>query len=424
MDAPSPSLPLPHRFGRYTLFDFIGRGGMAEIYLARVKTDSGASRLAVIKLILPEYADHKAFADQLVFEAKLAARLDHPNVVQVFDLGRESGRLYIAMDYIEGIDLATLLRQCARRELALPGNFATTFVVEVLRGLDHAHRRTGDAGEALGVVHRDVSPSNVLVSLEGEVKLCDFGIAHANDAVDAGAIADALVGKAGYMAPEHARGEPVDARADVFAAGVILWELLSGRRMYRKGGAESLLDVARAAQIPAFQATHLPEVDRIRGIVERALAPNKDERYPTAAAFQRDLEAWARANRLLGSPLRLGEWLTDTFGTEYVERRRDRERRVRELEEESRMATLAQLEAEDRGSRRTIPDAPRSGPETVIVTEDALARASIVETAPVTLPTRLRREPPTLAHAFPARLFAITIFVTMAAVGALLAFAR
>jgi serine/threonine protein kinase len=399
MDA---SLTLPHRFGRYTLFDFIGRGGMAEIFLARVKTDAGASRLAVIKLILPEYADNKTFADQLVFEAKLAARLDHPNVVQVFDLGREAGRLYIAMDYIEGVDLSTLLRQCAKRGLALPGNFATTFVVEVLKGLDHAHRRTDDAGQALGVVHRDVSPSNVLVSLEGEVKLCDFGIAHANEAVDAQAMGEALVGKAGYMAPEHARGEQVDARADVFAAGVILWELLSGKRMYRKGEAASLLEVAKAGQLPPFEATHLPDFDRIRGIVAKALAPNREERYPSAAAFQKDLEGWARAHRLLGSPLRLGEWLTETFGTEYVERRRDRERRVRELEEESRMATLAQLEAEDRASRGTIPDVP-SGPDTVIVNDEPEARPSAVETAPLTLPkTGLPAAAPALS-APPAR---------------------
>ena len=382
MDA--PSLELPHRFGRYTLFDFIGRGGMAEIYLARVKTDAGASRLAVIKLILPEYADNKTFADQLVFEAKLAARLDHPNVVQVFDLGREAGRLYIAMDYIEGVDLATLLKQCAKRGLAMPGNFATTFVVEVLKGLDHAHRRTDDAGQPLGVVHRDVSPSNVLVSLEGEVKLCDFGIAHANEAVDVQAMGDALVGKAGYMAPEHAQGAQVDARADVFAAGVVLWELLSGKRMYRKGERGSLLEVAKEGAVPSFEATHLPDFERIRSIVDKALAPGRDDRYVSAAAFQKDLEGWARANRLLGSPLRLGEWLTETFGTEYVEKRRERERRVRELEEESRMATLAQLEAEDRASRRTLPDSP-SHPrlESVIVNDPPLSQ---VETAPVTLP--------------------------------------
>ncbi len=384
MDGPAPSLLLPHRFGRYTLFDFIGRGGMAEIYLARVKTDAGASRLAVIKLILPEYADNKTFADQLVFEAKLAARLDQPNIVQVFDLGREAGRLYIAMDYIEGIDLSTLLSQCAKRGLALPGNFATTFVVEVLKGLDHAHRRTDDAGNALGIVHRDVSPSNVLVSLEGEVKLCDFGIAHANRAVDAQAMGEALVGKAGYMAPEHARGEAVDARADIFAAGVVLWELLSGKRMYRKGTASSLLEVAKDGQVPAFEATHLPDFERIRGIVATALAPNREGRYATAGLFQKDLESWARANRLLGSPLRLGEWLTETFGTDYIEKRRDRERRVRELEEDSRMATLAQLAEEDRASRRTIPDVP-STPE--LEWRDAEARPqSMIETVPLELP--------------------------------------
>jgi serine/threonine-protein kinase len=250
------------------------------------------------------------------------------------------------------------------------------------------------------------------------VKLCDFGIAHANEAVDAQAMGEALVGKAGYMAPEHARGDQVDARADVFAAGVILWELLSGKRMYRKGEASSLLEVAKAARLPPFEATHLPDFERIKGIVDKALAPSRDDRYASAAAFQKDLEAWARAHRLLGSPLRLGEWLTETFGTEYVERRRDRERRVRELEEESRMATLAQLEAEDRASRSTIPDVP-SGPETVIVNDEPEERPSAVETAPLTLPkTALPAPPP----AQPARSPWPMVVAALVVAGAVAAF--
>ncbi len=414
------SLVLPHRFGRYTLFDFIGRGGMAEIYLARVKTDSGASRLAVIKLILLEYAGNKTFADQLAFEAKLAARLDHPNVVQVFDLGREADRLYIAMDYIEGIDLATLLRQCSARGIALPANFATTFVVEVLKGLDHAHRRSDDDGKPLGIVHRDVSPSNVLVSLEGEVKLCDFGIAHANQVVTAHALGDALVGKAGYMSPEHARGESVDARADVFAAGVILWELLSGKRMYRKSETTSLIERAKTGDVPPFDAAHLPDFERIRGIVGKALAANRDDRYATSALLQKDLESWGRASRMMGSQLRLGEWLTETFGTEYIEKRRERARRIRELEDDSRMATLAQLAEEDRASRRTVPDVP-SGPLLEIIESLSLPQSQ-VETMPLALPARVKAPAPTDGN--PMVILLAAAVVTLFALGILAFFAR
>ncbi len=234
------NVPLPRLFGRYALFDFIGKGGMAEIYLARQKTELGPARRCVVKQILPEFASDPAFSDMLVHEAKLAARLSHANVVQVFDLGREGERLFIAMEYIEGFDLNDLLRRCSRAKVPLPFELGVHVVCEALKGLDYAHRRTDDEGKPLGIVHRDVSPSNLLVSFEGEVKVCDFGIARANDllgAAQAGSpaheLGEALKGKAGYMSPEHARGETIDARADVFAAGIVLWELAAGRRMYK-----------------------------------------------------------------------------------------------------------------------------------------------------------------------------------------------
>src|SRR3984957_20245519 len=230
---------LPRSFGRYVLFDFIGKGGMAEIYLARQKTEFGATRLCVVKQILPALAGDPKFSDMLVHEAKLAARLNHANVVQVFDLGRADDRLFIAMEYVEGFDLNDLLRRCSRARVPLPFEMAVHVVREALRGLDYAHRRMDDDGRPLGIVHRDVSPSNLLVSFEGEVKVCDFGIAHANDALSATRTAheldEAIRGKAGYMSPEHARGQPIDARSDVFAAGIVLWELASGRRLYRAG---------------------------------------------------------------------------------------------------------------------------------------------------------------------------------------------
>src|SRR5580692_10605877 len=243
--------PLPRSFGRYALFDFIGKGGMAEIYLARQKTELGATRLCVVKQILPGLAGDPKFSDMLVHEAKLAARLSHANVVQVFDLGRADGRLFIAMEYVEGFDLNDLLGRCSRARVPLPFELAVHVLREALRGLDYAHRRTDDDGKPLGIVHRDVSPSNLLVSFEGEVKVCDFGIAHANDTLLGGGtsaheLAEALKGKAGYMSPEHAAGQPIDARSDVFAAGIVLWELAAGRRLYKGGeGRDTLLEQAR-----------------------------------------------------------------------------------------------------------------------------------------------------------------------------------
>jgi serine/threonine-protein kinase len=332
-----PSLVLPRNFGRYALFDFIGKGGMAEIYLARHNTELGGARRCVVKLILPELANDAAFSDMLVFEAKLAAGLNHANVVQVFDLGREEDRLFIAMEYVEGFDLNALLRRCSKAGVALPFELAVHVVREALKGLDYAHRRTSEEGKPLGIVHRDVSPSNLLISFEGEVKVCDFGIAHANDAIVTGkgaqALGEALKGKAGYMSPEHARGETIDARADVFAAGIVLWELAAGRRMYRAGeGQPPVLEQAKQAMVPELPATSLPLDGELRRIIARALVVERGERYPSAAAMRRDLDDYAASAKMMTSPLQLGEWLERTFGEEIVAQRRARERAISALE--------------------------------------------------------------------------------------------
>jgi serine/threonine protein kinase len=324
----SPPAALPRTFGRYTLFEQIGKGGMAQIYLARAETELGATRLAVVKQILPAFADDPRFAEMLIHEAKLAARLGHRRIVQVFDLGKENDDLYIAMEYVEGFDLNSLLRQCTEQKVSLPATHALGIVADVLEGLDYAHRRTDENENPLGIVHRDVSPSNVLISYEGEVKLCDFGIAHANDVVKEESASEALKGKAGYMSPEHARGEPLDARADVFAAGIILWELLAGRRLYKPKSEIPLVTQAQAADIPTLPDKGVPNHDALEKIVRRALAKDREERYPSAGAMLRDLESYLADSGMLASRLKLGEWIATSFGTELVEKRRASERRL------------------------------------------------------------------------------------------------
>lgn len=319
-----PEFPLPRRFGRYVLFDHIGRGGMAEIYLARGTTQMGAARLAVVKLVLNRYANDPDFAQMLVTEAKLAARLSHANVVQTFDLGREEDRLYIAMEYVEGFDLTQLLRKLAAKKIGLPAEYGLFVVTEMLRALDYAHRCTDDKGGSLGIVHRDVSPSNVLISLEGEVKLCDFGIARAIDDLSA-LPAGALEGKAAYMSPEQARGERIDARADIFAASTILWEILAGRRMYKAQPGRDVLDIAKAGEVPPLPDRGLPEHGRLVEILARGLAADRDQRYATAADLLHDLEQYIVKARLRASPMRFGQFLTEQFETELVAVRRGRE---------------------------------------------------------------------------------------------------
>lgn len=314
---------LPCRLGPYTLFDRIGRGGMADIYLARARTDLGATRLLVIKEVAPKLAGKEQFAEMLVSEAKLAARLRHASVVQVEDLGRDEGALFIAMEYVEGLDLRELLRRAARQRVPVPVEFSLHIVAEALRALSYAHR--------MGVLHRDVSPSNVLLSFEGEVKLCDFGIARANDAADL-PVAEALQGKAGYMSPEHARGEALDERADVFAAGILLWELVAGRKLYRAESFDGLLALARKGEIAAPPERRLPDEAVLHAIVMRALEPRREDRYGSAAEMLGDLARYAASANLAASPLRFGAWLRDHFSEEILAARRSRERALRALE--------------------------------------------------------------------------------------------
>jgi serine/threonine protein kinase len=364
----APSIVLPRAFGRYLIFDFIGRGGMAEIYLARQKTELGPARRCVVKQILPELASHSSFGDMLVHEAKLAARLSHANVVQVFDLGRADERLFIAMEYVEGFDLNDLLRRCSSAKVPLPLELGVHVVREALKGLDYAHRRMDEDGKPLGIVHRDVSPSNLLVSFEGEVKVCDFGIARANDALSNGStpheLDEALKGKAGYMSPEHARGEPIDARADVFAAGIVLWELAAGRRLYKTtGGRASLLDQARRADVPSLPEKGLPSEDKLRGVLAKALAPDRDARYASAAAMQRALEDYAASAGLMPSPPKLGEWLERSFGEDILAQRRARERAAAALERGA--AVVLEAVTASAAATAASPSAgnPRRGPE-------------------------------------------------------------
>jgi serine/threonine protein kinase len=331
------SIMLPRSFGRYVLFDFIGNGGMAEIYLGWQKMQLGGARLCVVKQIRPGLAGDPKFSEMLVHEAKLAARLSHANVATVLDLGREDDRLFIAMEYVEGFDLNDLLGRCSRAKVPLPFELAVHVIGEALRGLDYAHRRKDDDGNPLGIVHRDVSPSNLLLSFDGGVKVCDFGIAHANDTIAVGSTAhevdEALRGKAGYMSPEHARGEAVDARADVFAAGIILWELIAGRRMYKASDARgSLLEQARRAEVPMLPARNLPEEEALHAVVAKALTPDREARYPSAGAMLRDLDDYVARAKLMTSAPQLGQWLATTFGQEIIARRRSRERAVTALE--------------------------------------------------------------------------------------------
>jgi len=323
------SIRLPRVFGRYILFDFIGRGPMAELYLARETADYPASRLYLVKQLLHEHAQQPDVVDTLLHEAGLASQLSHPNIVAVFEAGREGSHVFVATEYVEGFDLDSLLRRCARQKVPLPLELAIYVVMSALRGLDYAHRRPDRTGRLLGIVHRDVSPSNLLVSFEGEVKVCDFGIARAGTMAKRDAVHDdAIAAKAAYTSPEQAHGEVLDPRADVFSLGIILWELLAGRRLYRVPPGEpraGLLALAKKAEIPPLPVRGIPRETELHAIATRALMVDRGARFPSAAAMLRELEAYAAGAGRVANPLKLASWLTQHFGADIVEQRRMRE---------------------------------------------------------------------------------------------------
>ena len=273
---------------RYHLVSPIGRGGMAEVLLALMDAGGGFSKVVVLKRIWPDLATDPDFVTMFHDEARLAIRLNHPNVVQTHEVIEAGTNLAIAMEYLHGQPLTTVLNRVGPGELSL--GLRLRVLVEALAGLHYAHELTDYAGKPLGVVHRDVSPHNVFVTYDGQIKLMDFGVAKTAAAAHR-TRPGALKGKLVYMAPEHFRSEPVDRRADVFAVGVMLWELLAERRLWH-GMAEAHIvhHLAAGVAMPALP----PDICRpplLDAICARALAVNPGERYATAAELEVDLQA-------------------------------------------------------------------------------------------------------------------------------------
>jgi eukaryotic-like serine/threonine-protein kinase len=273
------------QFGKYQLIRRIGAGGMAEVFLARTSVAQGLTKQLVIKKIHPAFARSRQFAAMFVDEARIALGLNHPNIVQVFDFGQMGETYFLAMEYVEGLDMLRLMQEVARRRAAIPFGLCAYAVQQVAKGLDYAHRKTDDFGEPLGIVHRDISPQNVLLSFDGAVKIVDFGIARARDVHEEEGV---VKGKFAYMAPEQARGELVDRRADVYSAGVVLFELATGRPLHPGKGKE-VLEQVKAGAIPRPRDVN-PEIpEALEEIILKALTFHKDDRFQTGRDFQNAL---------------------------------------------------------------------------------------------------------------------------------------
>ncbi len=292
----SASQAFPQAFGRYELLELMAVGGMAEIFRARIRGELGFEKKVVIKRILPHLAADPSFVDMFVDEATLTARLEHPKIVQVLDFGQVEGRYFIALELVDGVDVLAVLRDVNERKTHLEPALAVHIVSDVLEALDYAHTATGEDGRNLGIVHRDVTPSNILLSRQGEVKLGDFGIARAGERRGVTA-AGAVKGKYSYMSPEQALGEDVDGRSDLFAAGIVLAEVLTGRRLFAGKSDLDILLAVRDARIDRFDQFSAHVHSDLQAVVRRALARQAADRYQTAEEF---LAALTRAAEGLG----------------------------------------------------------------------------------------------------------------------------
>ncbi|MEO8698547.1 MAG: serine/threonine-protein kinase [Kofleriaceae bacterium] len=282
------------QFGPYKLVRQIAVGGMAEIHLAKTAGIAGFEKYVALKMIHPNFAEDDQFIQMLVDEAKIAVQLTHGNIAQTFDLGRVGETYYITMEYVDGADLYKILRRASEQDLEMPLDVCAFVGKEVASALDHAHRKKDHIGKPLGIVHRDVSPQNVLISYSGEVKLVDFGIAKATMKARQTAVG-VIKGKYYYMSPEQAWGDPIDFRSDIFSAGIVLYEMITGQMLYLEEDLHKLLDMARRADIapPSILRKGIPP--QLEKIVMHALAKLPSERYQSAGDFATDLERFLHA---------------------------------------------------------------------------------------------------------------------------------
>jgi serine/threonine protein kinase len=308
----------PTPFGKYYLLERINTGGMAEVFRAKAFGVEGFERLVAVKRILSNIAEDKEFIRMFIEEAKLAVQLNHANIAQIFDLGVVDGSYYIALEHVHGRDLRAMFDRCRQLGDPMPVSQACFIVMKVCEGLDYAHNKRDQAGRELHLVHRDVSPQNVLVSFEGEVKLIDFGIAKAagkGSKTQAGI----LKGKFGYMSPEQVRGIPVDRRSDVFSCGIVLYELLTGERLFVGESDFSTLEKVRNVEIlpPSTYNRRIP--DELERIVLKALAKDPEERYQNSIDLHDELQAFVYTAGEFYSRKDLAGWMKKTFGREIEE---------------------------------------------------------------------------------------------------------
>lgn len=316
---PTPGFA-PESFGKYYLIDKVAVGGMAEVFRAKTFSHGGFEKLQIIKRILQHLSDNREFVDMFIDEAKISVLLQQPNIVQTYDFGKIRDNYFIAMECVEGKDLKGILRKLAERRKLLPIEYAVYVCHEVCKGLDYAHKKANLRGEPLGIVHRDMSPSNVLVAYSGEIKIADFGIAKAEISIY-NTKDGVLKGKFEYMSPEQASGQPIDCRSDIFAVGIMLHEMLTGRRLFKTDSEIKTLEKIKAADVRPPSDTNPNVPARLDEIVMRALARDPSDRYADARELQTDLLEFMYPSTPDLTRESLGHFMGELFSAEIEQER-------------------------------------------------------------------------------------------------------
>ncbi len=311
---PDPSPGAPKKVGRYEVISHLATGGMAQIYLARQSGLGAFERHVVLKTILRERASDERFVTMFLDEAKLAATLNHQNVAQVYEVDQADGAYFMAMEYVHGENARAILEATLRRGWTIPLELALMIISGAAAGLHHAHERRGKQGQPLNIVHRDISPANIMVGFDGSVKVLDFGIAKAEERATK-TVGGMIKGKYGYMSPEQCKGKPIDRRSDIFALGICLYELTTLRRAFKGNDDFETMKriVAGDVIMPSVAVPGYPR--ELEAIILTALASDPNARFQTAQEMIEAIDAFAVRAKLTGSNTALGRFMTQLFGS-------------------------------------------------------------------------------------------------------------
>lgn len=303
----------------YRVTDRLEAGGMAEVFRGESTSVAGFKKQVAIKRVLSHLASNEKFIRMFLDEARLSARLTHTNIVQVFDIGHVENTYFIVMEFIDGLNLKHVVEHLRARKQPFPINVAVHIAAKVCEGLFYAHEITDSEGRPLHIVHRDISPPNVLISKRGEVKITDFGLAKAAVAVEK-TEPGVVKGKFSYLAPETAMGQEADAQADIFAVGIMLWEMLAGRKLFQGDSDYATVKLVQQAVVPSIRAINPGVPEELERILRVSLAKDKRQRYPTAQAMGEDLSSFLFSHNLRVTARDLGTLVTDVCNERDITR--------------------------------------------------------------------------------------------------------